>query len=124
MRAEMKIELVVSTDDDQKNILWKEDDDTLNTIVRSDLDVHSSGVATVAALATFAVPFGDVTTGKILKISSDEEITVKLNGSSDAITVVGNSSYRGLLALHGSFTSVSITAGASAADVRYCVVGS
>jgi hypothetical protein len=123
MKATMNIEVVISTDADQKQLLWKEDDDTLNTIVRTDVTVQNSGVATVAAAGTLAVPFGDVTTGYILKISSDESITVKLNGGSETITVVGNSSYRGLLALHGSFTAVSVTAGATAANVRYCIAG-
>jgi hypothetical protein len=123
MKATMAVEVVISTDTDQKNILWKEDDDTLNKVIRTDFTVQSSGVATVAAGVTFTVPFGDIATGYLLKISADASVTVKLNGSSDGITVVGDSSYRGLLALHGSFTAVTVTAGAAAANVRYCVAG-
>lgn len=122
MKATLKIEAIVSTDDDQKNLLWKEDDDTLNTIVRTDLTVQSSGVATVGAAATFSVPFGDVVGGRILKLSTDAEVTVSLSGGT-AITVVGTSSYRGLIALHGEFTSITVIAGVAAANVRYCVVG-
>ncbi len=122
MKATLKIEAVVSTDADQKNLLWKEDDDALNTVVRTDLTVENSGVATVALGATYTIPFGDVVGGRILKISSDAEITVKLNGSSDGIVVKESGAYRGLLALHGEFTSITVTA-VAAANVRYCVVG-
>ena len=122
MKATLKIEAIVSTDDDQKNLLWKEDDDTLNTVVRTDVTVQSSGVATVAASASFSVPFGDVTTGYILKLTSDAEITVIFNGGAETITVKGTAAYRGLLALHGEFTQIDLTA-VAAANVRYCVVG-
>jgi len=123
MRATLKIEAIVSTDADQKNLLWKENDDTLNTVIRDDLTVENSGVATLAIAATFAVPFGDVVGGRILKISTDASIVVTLNGAAAGLTVVGDSSYRGLLALHGEFTSISILCGAAAANVRYCIVG-
>lgn len=123
LTAKLETDLVVSLDAEQKNILWSLTDLSLNQIVRSDLTVHNAGVAQLAALGTLALPMGDVGTGAILMLRSSAEVSVNLNGGAEAITVKSSAAYKGLLVLHGAFTAVSVTAGAAAAQVEYCFVG-
>jgi len=125
MKATAQVDLIVATDDDLKNILWKETDESLNKIIRTDLTVHSAGVARLASTGSnFTIPFGDIITGKILFISSDVEVGVKIDASATAVTVSPSGSYRGFLMLHGSFASALVVKPSTGtANVRYCVVG-
>jgi len=126
MKAQAQVAMTVATDDDLKDILWKYTDEALNTIIRTDLTTHSAGVARLAStdLANHTVPFGDVAVGALLFISTDVEVTVLLNAGAEAITIKPSGSYRGMLFLHGAFTSAIITKPTTGtANVRYCVVG-
>lgn len=123
LTSKFEVDLVVSLDAEQKNILWSLTDLSLNQIVRSDLTVHNAGVAQVAALGTMVLPMGDVGTGAILMLRSSAEIAVYLNGGAEPIVVKPLAAYKGMLVLHGEFTAVSVTADAAAAQVEYCFVG-
>lgn len=123
LTSKLEVDLVVSLDDEQKNILWSLTDVALNQVVRSDLTVHSAGVAKLLAAGSLALPMGDVGTGAILMLRADKEVSVFLNGGAEAITVKPLGAYKGMLVLHGAFTAVSVTAAAAAAQVEYCFVG-
>jgi|2_EtaG_2_1085320.scaffolds.fasta_scaffold73439_2 hypothetical protein len=123
--GKLDVDIEVALDSDYKNLLFKMTDDTLNTVIRTDLTVHSAGVAQVAASpGTFTVPMGDVLTGNLVVIKSDKEIRVTLNGGAEYVTVKPSGSYKGCLVLHGEITAVSVANQATAAaQVEYCIVG-
>lgn len=126
MRATLEADIIVSSDADAKNILYKETDETLNKIIRDDLTLQSSGTAILAASeANYTLPMGKVVRGRVLLIKTDKSIGVKINGAAAGITVAPYGAYSGLLVMHGEFTSVSVTNNdtAVAATVRYCFVG-
>lgn len=124
--AKLDVDFVVALDSDYKNLLFKLTDDVLNTVIRTDLTVHSAGVAQVAASpGTFTVPMGDVLTGKLVVIKADQEVQVTLNGGSEYVTIKPSGAYKGAMTLHGEITAVSVAnQGTVAAQVEYCIVGS
>jgi hypothetical protein len=125
LTAKMKVDLVLSLDEDQKNLLWSFTDTALNQIVRSDMTVHSAGVVRIAALATVAIPMGDVGHGYMVLIATDKEVQIKVNGGTDKVTVKPYGSYKGLWVLHGEITAVSVEnkESTAVAQVEYCIAG-
>jgi hypothetical protein len=124
MKATAQVEFIVATDVDLKNILWKETDEALNKVIRTDCDTYSAGVAKVSTAADFTIPMGDVLKGKMLYISTDVAIGVKINASTVVIPVEPSGSYRGILFIHGNITAAIIVKPTTGtADVRYCIVG-
>ena len=87
----------------------------------------TSGVLSVANGASdLAVAMGDIATGEILYLETDQIITVKLSGTGNTATTVrpriGTSN--GWLYLAGQFTSVHLAnSSGSAAEVYYAIVG-
>lgn len=126
LTAKLEVDLVVSTDDEQKNVLWGMSDKSLNQIVRDTLTVHSAGVASIAAAGSLTIPMGDVGTGAILHMRSDREVVVKLEaGAEEQVTIKPQGAYKGILVIHGEFTGVVATNkdGTNSAEVHYCIVG-
>jgi len=125
LTAKLETDLIVSLDTDQKNILWSMTDTALNQIVRSDLTVHSAGVASVAASASMTLPLNDVAAGKIMILRSDKRVGVKINGSVTEIVIGPSGTYKGLMVLHGEFAAVIVTNKdtVNATQVEYCFVG-
>ena len=124
--AKLDADLTVALDSNYRNILWKFTDDTLNTVIRTDLTVQSSGVAQVAATTTYALPMGKVVKGKVVLVKVDQECRVRLNGGTEYITVKPSGTYKGLLQLHGEITAISVQNqhATLATQVEYCIVGS
>jgi hypothetical protein len=125
LTAKLETDLIVSLDTDQKNTLWSMTDTALNQIVRSDLTVYSAGVASVAASASMTLPLNDVAAGKILILRSDKRVGVKINGSVTEIVIGPSGTYKGLMVVHGEFTTVIVTNKdtVNATQVEYCFVG-
>ena len=80
----------------------------------------SNTYSVAAADATVSIPFGTITTGELIYIGSDEEITVKLNGSTDGITVDAD----GYLLLSGcNTTAITVAATLNTATVQVLILG-
>jgi len=124
--GKLDVDFTIALDSNYKNILAKFTDDTLNTIIRTDLTVYSQGVAQVAVSpGSFTVPMGDVLTGKILLLKVNQEVNVRLNGSVTDINVKPSGTYKGILVLHGEFTAILVTnAAATACQLEYAILGS
>ena len=86
---------------------------------------ENDGVLKVAAASTnTAVPFGGVTTARVLFIAFDQDISIKLNGGSQSIQLKKGTASRGVFYLEGTVTGVMIdNAGATEARVLYAVAG-
>lgn len=86
---------------------------------------ESSGWRKVAAGASnVAMSLGGVTTAGFLLVASDQDITVKLNGGSEAIAIKKGAGGRGMLYLEGAITSLTISnAGSSDALVLLAAAG-
>jgi hypothetical protein len=125
MYAKLEPRLVLALDSEYKNVLWECDDETLNQAIRSDLTVHSAGLAQVAASSSQVLPMGDVGTGKVMLIRADREVRLTLNGGAEYVTIKPLASYKGFLLLHGEFTAVTAANqdASNAAKVEYCLIG-
>lgn len=131
MRAKAQITLIVSTDTDQYQLLFSKTKDSLNTLIRDDCNTHNSGVVRLAAAGDppvgtpFTLPMGDVATGKILYISTDKKITIKLDGSITEFEISPSGAYPGQLFWHGSFTTAPVIENQAddVCTVEFCIVG-
>jgi hypothetical protein len=123
--AKLEANLRVALDSEYKQLLWEMVDDSLNQIVRTTLTVHSAGVASIAALASYTVPMGDVTTGAILLARANQQVALKFNGGTDEVTLMPQNAYPGMILLHGAFTGLVATNkdASDAASLEFCIVG-
>ena len=84
MRIKHKVRVQIADDANMKNLLFSKDDDlsekTVDGYVR-----QVSGKFTVPMNTNEDLSLGDITAVKGLYIEADQDIQIKLNGSSDAI---------------------------------------
>lgn len=124
MRVKHTVQLTVSEDTDQKQILFQRDA-TLAQVVIDNYERATSGLVSIAAAATENLPLGDVTNVKGLYLALSEEATVAINGSGDLIQMrKGGSASLAKLLIEADITEVAVTAPA-AADLTgtFCVWG-
>jgi hypothetical protein len=129
MRAKVTTSMVVSTDTDQYQILWSRTRESLNALIRDDLDVQSSGVAKLAANGgsgdSITLPMGDITTGYLLFVEVDKNCTIVLDGGAETQKIRPSGAYPGQMLIHGHFTSAPVVENQAAeiCTVEYCLVG-
>jgi hypothetical protein len=121
-----QIILVASNDKNEANCSFKREDKALSSQTET-FEVESSGEAVLsAAEADYVLPMGKVVTGKVLFVEADKQVTLKLNGGAEVLTVgPPGTGTKGKFFLRGDFTAVSVTnADASAeAAVSYLIAG-
>lgn len=88
---------------------------TLNETISIDESVYYPRYEIAKATSDESISFGPLTTASVLVISSDYEITYKLNSSSDSITLNAGGVH---ILMGSSITAISV----SEADVQACVL--
>lgn len=125
MRVKHKVVLQVSEDTAEKNKLFSTDE-TLAIVTVDGYARAVSGMMQVAATLTESVPLGDVVAPKGLYLKADAACTIKINGSVTGIAMVPGNSTSGATAklfIEATITAVTVTAGAAALNLTYCLWG-
>lgn len=125
-RVKHYIQLLATLDTDEKQVEFKRQDETLNTVIRSDLTKGLTQSRVIAFGATDeAISFGDIATAKFLYIESDLALTMKINGGTEVFKLEPTSGARAKFLWEGEFTAVTFS-NASAdtdANITYLVAG-
>lgn len=127
VRVRSQLLVVASLDTDEKNCQFARDDTTLTTVTET-FDLESSGEIELAASeADYALPMGKVSTGHILYIETDKELTVKLDGEATGHKIGAPATgTKAKLFLRGEFTSAPLLTNNDAANtaaVSYLIAG-
>lgn len=126
MRVKHKVNVRIAEDTTMNNLLFAPSD-SLSEVIRDEWDKSAGGTLNIAQGTDEDLSFGDVNTVRALYISVDQNVTVKINGSNDGITMNKGSSATydfAKLFMEADITSVNIAAPVDA-DVtgKFCVWG-
>lgn len=123
MKALRSLKLTISGDSEAAKLFDQTFDrsEEAATVIAAE----NSGMRKVASLAAnVALPLGGVTTASFVLIASDKDITVRINGGTEDISVKKASSGRGVLYLEGAITALTVSnPGAEDASVLYAFAG-
>lgn len=125
MRVKHKVVLNIGDDTEFKDKLFSLDD-TLAEVTSDAFQKCVSGRAAIQASATEALSLGDLAVVRGLYIKADVELQVAMNGSADKLQMrraQATSDHPATLFFEGDVTSVSVTAGVTAANLVYCAWG-
>lgn len=123
--AELTFKILSALTSSKKQIGFKREEDTTSKTVRSDISEEASGTIEVAdATVDLSIPFAGVTTGKIMYLETDRELTVKLNGSSNAHKLSPTTGAKAKLMWEGEFTNLKVSnASGGTAVFTYYIAG-
>lgn len=124
MKLVRTLKNTLSNDDAGTELLWSNSFEYTEK-ASAVLAENNSGVMKVAAGASnVSIPLGAVTTARILALAYDKDLTLKLNGGSETITLKAPTSGKGVFHLEGSITAASLTnAGTADATVQFLLAG-
>lgn len=125
MRIKHKVRVQIARDTAMKRLLFQ-DDVTLSEKIIDSWVRQNSGLMTVTASTSEDVPTGDIAAVKGCYIEADQEVILKLNGSTDQIQMrsdPGATTTCCKFFLEADITQINVTAGASAANIVFCLWG-
>jgi hypothetical protein len=125
-RVKHTIYILSALDSDEKLIEFERQDEVKSTTLRQDFTKGLSQTRSIPASTTDEVlSLGDVTTAKFLYMETDQELTIKLNGNSDAYKLTPTSGAKAKLLWEGEFTEIKVTNASSDTDavLTYHIAG-
>jgi hypothetical protein len=80
----------------------------------------AGNVAVLVPMATLIINFGTIASADWVYIGTDQPVTVKLNASADAISLVAG----GFISIYkGGITAATVTCGPVSAKIKYLLLG-
>lgn len=128
-RVRHAIEIVASLDDDEEQVQLKRATVSQITNIQTEVAEGITQSLIVAASATdLALSLGGVTTGYVLYMEADREVTLKFNGGTDELKLrpqSGSSGYKAKLLWEGQFSAITVTNAdaTNAVNLTYMVAG-
>ena len=114
MRTKLKTNVIISNDADGKNVLFGFDD----TLAEEIIDTYTgcvSGKFSIASLASYTLPFGDIASVKGLYVKADAGFDFVMNGGVDTFTSnAASASGSSRVFLQADLASFALTNNASA----------
>lgn len=115
MRIKHKVRVRIAEDADMKDGLAMPDD-TLSEVVIDNYQKQATNNFSVAASASEDLPLGDITAVKGVFVKVDQEVTIKINGSTTPLQLrKGTNATYAKIFLEADITAIEVTAGASIA---------
>lgn len=128
-RVRHALEIVASLDTAEEEVQLKRATTAQITNIQTEVTEGLTNSMIVAVSASdVALPFGGVTTGYVLYLEADREITLKINGGSESFKVrpmAGSSGYKAKLLWEGEFASLSVSNAdaANTVNLTYMIAG-
>lgn len=125
-RVRHQIQLIASTDANERRIGFSRLEDTTTQTIRDDMTEGHAESRTIDKSTTDEVlAFGSVTTAKLLYLESDRALTIKINSGSETFKIAPTTGKLAKLFWEGEFTGVKVTNAdtVNAAEITYLVAG-
>lgn len=115
MRIKHKVRVRIAEDADMKDGLAMPDD-ALSEVVIDNYQKQATNNFSVAASASEDLPLGDITAVKGVFVKVDQEVTIKINGSTTPLQLrKGTNATYAKIFLEADITAIEVTASASIA---------
>jgi hypothetical protein len=125
-RVKYALHVLASLDADERKVGFERENMTSIQTVRDDLQIGEAVTRYIAALASdVSLSFGGVTTGSVLYMECDREVTIKINDGATAFKLKPKSGCLARLFWEGEFTQVLVSnaSATEAATLTYMIAG-